>query len=256
MSGVLSKLKRNSSGGAKPDKAEFPLRDSADPRILYVLSNRARRVSLKVKAAERQVHVIVPNLRAFAQAQAFAQTQRDWIDVQLEGLPPPQPFVPGEDILFQGDLYRLVSPPGKGRAKIDRAGRRIIVPSPDPESFAGRVRRLLIREARAELEAATHHYAGELGKRVGKVSVRDQASRWGGAITRQGEGHISYSWRLICAPPDILEYVCAHECAHLVEANHSAAFWAVCEQLFPETKRAKRWLTKHGGDLHAVGADV
>lgn len=233
---------------------QFPLRDDEDPRVLYILSDRARRVSLKVKMADRQVHVVVPGLRAFPQARRFAREQRDWIDVQLEGLPPPMPFEPGRDILFQGDLYRLINPPGKGRAKIDRAGKRIIVPSPDPESFPGRVRRLLIREARAELEAATHHYAGELGKRVGKVSVRDQASRWGSAITRQGEGHISYSWRLICAPPDILEYVCAHECAHLVEANHSPAFWAVCERLFPETNMAKRWLSKHGGELHAVGA--
>ncbi|WP_377886822.1 M48 family metallopeptidase [Algimonas porphyrae] len=252
----MARLKRNSSGPALPDKTQFPLRDPDDPRVLYVLSDRARRVSLKVKAAERQVHVIVPGLRSFAQARRFAAEQRSWIDVQLEGLPPPMPFVPGQDILFQGDLYRLVSPPGKARPRVDRAGRRIIVPSPDPDSFPSRVRRLLIREARAELEAATHHYAGELGKRVGKVSVRDQSSRWGSAITRKGEGHISYSWRLICAPPDILEYVCAHECAHLIEANHSPAFWALCERLFPETKMAKRWLNRHGQELHAIGAEV
>lgn len=256
MSGVLSKLKRNTSGRSTPDKAEFPLQDPADPRVIYVLSSKARRVSLKVKAADRQVHVIVPSLRAFDQAQSFARDQRDWIDVHLEGLPPPMPFVPGEDILFQGDRYRLLSPPGKGRATINRTTRTITVPSPDPESLAGRVRRFLIREARAELEAATHHYAAELGKTVAKVSVRDQASRWGSAITRKGEGHISYSWRLICAPPDILEYVCAHECAHLIEANHSAAFWAVCQRLFPETKMARRWLNEHGSDLHAVGAEA
>ena len=247
------------SGGETADKLQFPLRDESDPRVVYVLSERASRISLKVKPKRREVHVVVPGLRSFPKAQAFASEQRDWIDVQLEHLPEPMPFVPGGEILFQGDRYRLVNPPvpaGKrGRAaRVDRMGKRLIVPSPDLESFPGRVRRLLIREARAELEAATHHYAGELGKRVGKVSVRDQASRWGSAITRNGEGHISYSWRLICAPPDILEYVCAHECAHLVEANHSPAFWAVCERLFPETKMAKRWLRKHGQTLHAVGA--
>ncbi|MEM7729620.1 MAG: SprT family zinc-dependent metalloprotease [Pseudomonadota bacterium] len=243
------------------DKSQFPLADETDPRILYVLSDRARRVSLKVKPAERRVHVVVPGLGHYGKARAFAREQRDWIDVQLEGLPEPMPFIPGGDILFQGDRYRLASPQvpdGKrgGRARIDRATRRITVPSPDPQSFAGRVRRLMIREARAELEAATHHYAAQLGKRVAKVSVRDQSSRWGSAVTRRGEGHISYSWRLICAPPDILEYVCAHECAHLVEANHSPAFWAVCERLFPETDMAKRWLSRHGQELHAVGAEA
>jgi predicted metal-dependent hydrolase len=256
MGSILSKLLQMDPSTAKPSgKADFPWRDPNDPRVLYVLSTRARRISLKVKPSAREVHVVVPSLRSFGQAQSFAATQRDWIDVQLEALPPPQPFVPGQDILFQGDRFRLVNPPGRGRARVDRVGRKIVVPSPDAESFPGRVRRFLIREARAELEAASHHYAAQVDKRVGKVSVRDTESRWGSCITRNGEGHISYSWRLICAPPDILEYVCAHECAHLVEANHSAAFWKVCTDLFPETKMAKRWLSKHGADLHAVGAE-
>ncbi len=259
MAGILSRfssLPSVSSGGAGPDKTQFPLTDPDDPRVLYVLSDRARRISLKVKPAERRVHVIVPRLSMFKKAVAFAQEQRDWIDVQLEHLPTPQPFEPGGTILFQGDPYTLICPGPKGRATINRAKQQILVPSPDAESFPGRVRRLLIREARAELEAATHHYAAELGKRVAKVSVRDQSSRWGSSITKRGEGHISYSWRLICAPPDILEYVVAHECAHLIEPNHSPAFWAVCERLFPETNMAKRWLRKHGHDLHAVGAVV
>ena len=241
------------SAGTRPRKDDFPLVDAADPRVLYVLSERARRISLKVKPAERRVHVVVPGLSMYPKAVQFARSNSEWIAAQLEHLPRPQPFVPGGTIPFQGEDYRLVNPPGKGRARIDRENRKIVVPSPDRDSFPGRVLRLLKREARAELEAATHHYAGQIGKTVAKVSVRDQSSRWGSAITRAGEGHISYSWRLICAPPDILEYVCAHEVAHLVEANHSPAFWAVCTELFPDTKRAKRWLSKHGGTLHAVG---
>lgn len=238
-----------------PDKADFPLRDAHDPRVLYTLSDRAKRISLKVKASAREVHVIVPGHRHYPQALKFARQQKDWIDVQLEALPPPQPFVPGEEIMFQGELYRLVCPPGRGRARVDRDHRKIVVPSPDAESFPGRVRRFLIREARAELEAASHHYAHKLNKRVGKVSVRDTESRWGSCITRNGEGHISYSWRLICAPPQVLEYVAAHECAHMIEANHSAAFWAVCDQIFEDVKGAKRWLNRNGAKLHAVGAD-
>ncbi len=236
-------------------KDQFPFRDEDDPRVLYVLSERARRISLKVKNSEREVHVVVPGVRALSKAKQFAREQRDWIDVQLESLPPPMPFRPGEYILFQGQEYQLISPPGKGRPKISRSRQKIIVPSPDAESFPGRVRRLLIREAREELTAASHYYAEKLDKRVGKVSVRDQSSRWGSCITRNGEGHISYSWRLICAPPEILEYVAAHECAHLVHDDHSKAFWDVCHSIYDDVKNATKWLNKNGAKLHAIGAE-
>lgn len=251
----------NSQGGQSqnrnslPQKADFPLRDGNDPRILYILSDRARRISLKVKASDREVHVVVPGLRSFKAAVKFAADSADWIDVQLESLPEPQPFIPGQDILYRGHLYRLIKPQGRGRARIDNVARKIVVPSPDLESFAGRVRRFLIREAREELEAATHHYADKLGKRVAKISVRDTSSRWGSCITRKGEGHISYSWRLICAPAHILDYVAAHECAHMIEANHSQAFWDVCDRIFDDVKPAKKWLNQHGSKLHAVGAE-
>lgn len=238
-----------------PVKGSFPFRDPNDPRVLFVVSDRAKRISLRVKVADREVHVVVPGVRAFKKAKDFATEQKDWIDVQLESLPPAQPFIAGEEILYQGQNFRLVSPPGRGRAKILPESQKIIVPSPDIESFSGRVRRLLIREARAELEAASHHYANMLGMTVGKVSVRDTASRWGSCITRGGEGHISYSWRLICAPPFVLEYVAAHECAHLIEANHSQAFWDVCGSIYNDVDLAKSWLRTHGPVLHAVGAE-
>ena len=236
-------------------KDRFPYRDPEDPRIVYVLSARARRISLKVKNAEREVHVIVPGERALKKAQAFAHEQRDWIDVQLESLPPARPFVPGGYIPFQGHDFELVSPEGRGRPKIDHEAQEIIVPAPDDEAFAGRVKRLLIREARQELEHASHYYAEKLGKRVGKVSVRDQSSRWGSCITRGGEGHISYSWRLICAPAFVLDYVAAHECAHMVHDDHSQAFWDCCHSIFDDVKPATKWLNKNGASLHAVGAE-
>ncbi|RKQ72121.1 hypothetical protein DES40_1458 [Litorimonas taeanensis] len=238
-----------------PAKDDFPLRDESDPRILYVLSERARRISLKVKVSDREVQVIVPGVRHIKAAAKFAHDQIDWINVQLEQLPPPQPFLPGHEILYRGLPYRLIKPEGRGRARIDNIARKIIVPSPDIDSFAGRVRRFLIREAREELEAATYHFAEKLGKPIGKITVRDTSSRWGSCITRNGEGHISYSWRLICAPANILDYVAAHECAHLIEPNHSQDFWDVCDSLFDDVKSCKKWLNQNGARLHAVGAD-
>ena len=230
-------------------------RDPDDPRILYKLSNRAKRISLKVKTAEREVAVIVPSERALPKAVKFARENSEWIDVQLESLPAPMPFIDGGEIMIRGLAYRLIASEGRGRPKIHHQIREVHVPAPDADSLPGRVKRLLIREAREELEAATHYYAEKLGKRVSKVSVRDQSSRWGSCITRNGQGQISYSWRLISAPPFVLEYVAAHECAHMIEANHSQAFWDVCARISDDVKPAKKWLNKHGAKLHAVGAE-
>ena len=229
-------------------------RDPDDPRLLYKISKRARRISLRVNSSEREVIVTVPSQRAVEKARAFALKQKDWINVQLEALPPPEPFVPGGHVTLFGEPYLLLRPEGKGRPDIDKAARQISV-SGAADTFAGRTRRLLIREARAALEEATHRYAAMLGKEVAKISVRDTRSRWGSCITRAGKGHISYSWRLVSAPPYVLDYVAAHECAHMIEANHSADFWAVVDRICPETKRAKKWLKLNGANLHALGAD-
>ena len=237
---------------ATKDKVTF--RDADDPRILYRISDRARRVSLRVQNAEREVVVTVPGKRNLKKAQNFVQEQRDWIEVQLETLPPPQPFEPDTEILLKGERYRLRHAPGRGHPKIDDYLKEIIVPAPEG-SFAGRVRRLLIREAREALEQSTHYYAAKLGKTVAKISVRDTSSRWGSCITRKGQGHISYSWRLISAPHFVLDYVAAHECAHMIEDNHSADYWAVVASIFPDYKKAKHWLKKNGAFLHAVGAE-
>ncbi len=229
-------------------------RDPDDPRILYRLSDRARRISLRVNSSEREVIVTVPGRRAVDKARSFARKQQDWIDVQLEALPKPQPFIAGQDVLLFGETYRLTAPGARGRPHIDRDGMEIIVPGA-PDVFAGRTQRLLIREARAALEASTQIYADKLGKDIGKISVRDTRSRWGSCITRGGKGHISYSWRLVCAPPFVLDYVAAHECAHMIEPNHSAAYWAVVDSICGRVKPAKQWLRKNGALLHAVGAD-
>ena len=243
---------RNRPSGETKQKLQF--RDPEDPRLLYKVSPRARRISLRVKASAREVVVTVPNLRSLDKARRFVREKADWIDVQMEHLPEPQPFLPDHGILFKGEIYTLRCPGSRGRPKVVEPDREILVPGHE-DTFPGRVRRLLIREAREALTASTHFYADKLGRPVGKISVRDTSSRWGSCITRQGKGEISYSWRLICAPPFVLNYVAAHECAHMIEDNHSAAFWAVTAGIFPETGKAKAWLKKNGAFLHAVGAD-
>lgn len=256
MSGFLSKLRSSprSNRLTETSKQKLQFRDPDDPRLLYRISNRAQRISLRVNSSEREVIVTMPSRHALEKARSFAKAQNDWINVQLEALPAPQPFVPGGTILLYGDTYQLENPSARGRPEVIKDNHIVNIPAPI-EAFSGRTRRLLIREARSELQAATQKYAEILGKEVEKVSVRDTRSRWGSCITRQGKGHISYSWRLISAPPFVLDYVAAHECAHMIEANHSADFWAIVDDICPDTKKAKAWLRKNGALLHAVGAD-
>ncbi|PHR61144.1 MAG: hypothetical protein COA43_03980 [Robiginitomaculum sp.] len=258
MAGFFSKLsahKSRATGLTTPNIIN-QWQDENDPRVSYHLRPRARRISIKMDAAKRSIMVTVPgNANRLKDAQRFVREKYDWILVQLETLPPSQPFIDGGEILFFGEMYILRSPDTRGRPSIDHETREICVPA-NPDTLEGRTKRFLIREARGALTDATQKYANILSKTVDKISVRDTSSRWGscvkGNLVRGGQ--ISYSWRLICAPPYVLDYVCAHECAHLVEANHGAGFWDLCDELVDTVKPAKHWLKQNAGRLHAVGA--
>lgn len=205
--------------------------------------------------AGRKVVVTVPShAKRLKDAQKFVREKYDWILVQLEAMPKAQPFVDGGKILFRGEAYQLHSPTQRGHPSFDQALKHLIVPA-HADTLSGRTKRFLIREAREALTNCTHVHASTLGKRVDKISVRDTSSRWGSCVSRKSGTHISYSWRLVCAPPFVLDYVAAHECAHLVHADHSKKFWGLCGELVDTVKPAKAWLGKHGDRLHAVGAE-
>ena len=207
--------------------------------------------------AKRQITVTVPgHVKNLPKARRFVKEKWDWIQVQLETVPKAQPFVDNGQILFRGEIFTVINDGPRGRPRIDYDERFIYVPAPQG-SLRGRTQRLLIREARAILTERTRHYADILGKPVDSISVRDTRSRWGSCKkgnARKG-GEMSYSWRLVCAPPFVLDYVAAHECAHLVHAHHGKEFWDLCEDLFGNPKTAKRLLSQNGAELHAVGAD-
>lgn len=122
----------------------------------------------------------------------------------------------------------------------------------DPVHLPRRVRDYLKREAKRELDAASRQYAAALGVKIARVSIRDQVSRWGSCTSA---GVLSYSWRLILAPPQVLDYLAAHEVAHLVEMNHSRKFWRVVAGICPEWERARAWLNTHGTELHRYGEE-
>jgi predicted metal-dependent hydrolase len=132
----------------------------------------------------------------------------------------------------------------------DDRGQRLICVAGEPPHLDRRIGDFLKREARRDLEAAAGRYAAKLGLAIKRISVRDQSSRWGSC---SNTGVLSFSWRLILAPAFVLNYLAAHEVAHLKELNHSPRFWRLVGKLDADYERAKAWLDVHGTDLHRYG---
>jgi predicted metal-dependent hydrolase len=223
-------------------------------RIVVRRHRQARRYTLRIAATTREVVLTMPLRGSLKEAKAFAERHGGWIAARLGRLPQAAPFADGTVIPLRGVPHRIVHR-GQMRGTVwtesgPDADNLICVAGGAPH-IGRRVTAYLKKEARRELESASRRYAAEIGVKIKRISVRDQSSRWGSCSTT---GALSYSWRLIFAPPYVLDYLAAHEVAHLLEMNHSMRFWRLLARLCPEMKRAKTWLDLHGADLHRYGA--
>ncbi|MGB9367920.1 MAG: SprT family zinc-dependent metalloprotease [Xanthobacteraceae bacterium] len=212
----------------------------------------ARRYTLRVHATDRTVVLTMPMRGSVREAKSFAERNGGWVAARLKRLPEAVPLAEGREVPLRGVPHRIVHRPTRGTVWIEAGDEMpLLCVTGDRAHLARRVRDYLKREAKRDLEAASRRYAGELGVTVRRVAVRDQVSRWGSCTAA---GVLSYSWRLILTPPYVLDYLAAHEVAHLVEMNHSRRFWRVVAAICPDWQRAKGWLTAHGNALHRYGA--
>ena len=215
---------------------------------------RARRYTLRIHAATREIVLTMPPRGSVREARAFAEKHGGWIATRLTHLPAAVPFAHGTILPVRDVPHRIVHRRGeRGTAwiEVDANGDGLVCVAGEAPHVARRVRDFLRREVRHDLEVASRRYAEQLGVTVKRVAVRDPSSRWGSCSTT---GLLSFSWRLIFAPPFVLDYLAAHEVAHLVEMNHSPQFWRLVDRLCPNVRRAKAWLDAHGTDLHRYGA--
>jgi predicted metal-dependent hydrolase len=213
------------------------------------LNPRARRLIVKVHPSTGEVSVVAPSQRALDRALAFAQGQSDWIARQLAHVPSPIALVEGARLPLKG-LEHLIrqGESGRGAAWTEQDGDlRILRVAGQREHHARRVADFLKREARKELETRTLEFAARLGLRHKRITVRDTASRWGSCSSTRS---LSFSWRLILAPSFVLDYVVAHEVAHMREMNHSARFWKLVRGIVGDVRRPQEWLHEHGASLH------
>ena len=222
--------------------------DGRSVEVTTRLNPRARRLIVKVHPTTGEITVVAPSQRAMTHALDFARGESDWIAKKLARVPEPVLFEIGATIPFRGRAHRIVSGE-RGPAPVwreDAAEPRIRV-SGRPEHAARRVRDFLKHEARHLLAERTAIYAAKIGKKVLRVSIRDTASRWGSCSAK---GVLSFSWRLIMAPDDVLDYVVAHEVAHLVEMNHGPRFWRLVSLLMPDYEAQQIWLSRNATQLH------
>lgn len=216
-----------------------------DPAIPLTLrrSRAARRFSLRVSRLDGRVTLTLPARASESEAMAFAVGQGAWLRRALARAAPVATVGLGDAIPFEGRMVTVTAAAVRS-ARIE--GDLLLVPQ-SADRVAARVAAYLKLAARQRLQAATDHYAGKLGRGYRGITLRDTRSRWGSCTA---DGALMYSWRLILAPPDVLDYVAAHEVAHLAEMNHSPDFWAVVARLMPDYALHRRWIKSHGEQLH------
>lgn len=218
------------------------------------LNPRARRLIVKVHPSTGEVAVVAPSERSVLKALDFARQEGDWIAGRLARVPEPVYLEPGDTVLFKGSLYVLRLSPDQGGVWVDNeSSRPTIRISGRREHAPRRVEDWLKRQARTQITRRVNALTAELGAESRRITVRDASSRWGSCST---SGAISMSWRLIMAPSHVLNYVCAHEVAHLREMNHGTRFWRLVDRLVgaDEAVAAQAWLRENGTELHRYTA--
>ena len=221
------------------------IRLGGNPPIEVILrrSARARRLSLRLSQLDGRVTLTLPRHVPEAEGVAFLRQKEAWLRGHIDRREDDVAILPGAALPVEGVAH--VVTPAQGRSVRLENG-ALLVPG-EGEAMAARLRGWLRAQARDRLAEASDRHAAALGRSYARLTLRDTRSRWGSCTA---DGGLMYSWRLILCPPEVLDYVAAHEVAHLKEMNHSPAFWATVERLYGDWRAPRRWLRENGAGLH------
>ena len=261
---------------AAPSRLDTPALSDLGADVEVRRHPAARRLTLRISQTRRAVIVTVPMQCDLIEAGSFLHRNIDWVRERLGSIPEPIAFEPGAVIPFRGEPHALrfadkrqrgqrvqrlpassaasasedgLHDDGHGATTAPQGYATLQVAGP-AETAAGRLTDWLFEQARRDLDQRVVYHTGNLGLKAKRITVRDQSSRWGSCSTT---GTLSFSWRLVLAPPLILDYVAAHEVAHLKEMNHGPNFWALVRRTMPQMDEARQWLQIYGMDLHRYG---
>ena len=223
--------------------------DGRDVELGVKLNPQARRMIVKVHPTSGEVIVIAPSKRALDRAVEFARSEAAWIARQLAQVPSRVLLTPGAQIPFRGKDHTIERGEDGPVAVCERE--HVIRVSGRLEHAPRRIVDFLKKHAKQECGTKAFDYAARLGLKPSRITVRDTASRWGSCSSTKS---LSFSWRLILAPTFVLDYVVAHEVAHMKEMNHGEKFWRLVEELVGDVRRPQAWLRLHGSALHRYRA--
>jgi len=211
--------------------------------ILVNYSQRAKNYSIHISNINNMAKLTIPINGSYHQAITFAKSRETWIRNKLANHLPEMSPEFGSELLYQGQ--KLIIKKSKDRL-VYKDGNGLYV-SCESNQLQGKLKGFLKSQARDHLDFISKKYSSVLGKKYNRLTLRDTRSRWGSCTSK---GHLMYSWRLIMAPPEVLNYVAAHEVSHLLHLNHSNQFWDTVSYLMPDFKYHKDWLKKNGQSLH------
>lgn len=224
--------------------------------VIIAENVRTRRLTLRLlpqPKGDDAFKITVPPDTPLTEIDTFLARHADWAAEQVGARPEPVAIEDGATLPVRGVPTRIVHVGlGRGLTRLGETadGEPALFVRGEAAHVARRVTDFLKREAKADLTVAVTRYAKLLGVTPRSITIRDTVSRWGSCSTT---GALNFSWRIVLAPPAVLDYLAAHEVAHLREMNHSDRFWAHVQAVMPDMDRHRRWLREHGATLHAVG---
>ena len=220
--------------------------DGVSTPVKILRNPRAKRATLTVSRVTGRATLSMPPEMPFAEARDFVDAHRNWLSKRVNAAPDAEPFRFGMTIPFRGQDHRVAARTGRG-VRVENGEIRVAA---SDDALPRVLERWLREQARMRLYERSTAHAAALGVTFSKLSVKDTRSRWGSCSSA---GALSYSWRVILAPDEALDYLAAHEVAHLREMNHSARFWAHVEHLCPDYQYHRDWFRIHGAELHRYG---
>jgi len=234
---------------SEPASIDYRLSDR-DIAIALRRSPRARRISLRISPRSGALELVLPQRASIAAGLAFAASQGNWIERHAARLIEPRRLLPGVALPLGGIEHEIAHDAATRGVRHDAQARRIVVGG-EAAHAPRRLRDFLAREARAMIAPLAHDKAQRIGRRIARISIRDSRTRWGSCSSGGG---LSFTWRLALTPPAVVDYLAAHEVAHLAEMNHGPGFWRLCASLSAhDMERQRAWLRANGGRILAFG---